>query len=104
MKKANQAPKRFNGWACKRINTVQVSVKLFGALRQFLPAGSGFNNCTLTIPEQAKLSDVLLQLPIPADKKYLVIINDERLDDKTLAEISISETDQIVLIPPIKGG
>ena len=83
---------------------MQVSVKLFGALREFLPKGSGFNNCTLTIPEQAMLSDVLVQLPIPVDKKYLVIINDERLDDKPPAEICISETDQIVLIPPIKGG
>lgn len=83
---------------------MQVSVKLFGALREFLPAGSGFNNCTLTVPEQAMLSDVLAQLNIPAGKQYLVIINDERLDEKTLAETSISETDQIVLIPPIKGG
>jgi len=83
---------------------MQVSVKLFGALRQYLPAGSGFNNCTLTVPEQATLSDVIVQLPIPMDKKYLVIINDERLDEKTLAETTISESDQIVLIPPIKGG
>ena len=83
---------------------MQVSVKLFGALRQFLPAGSGFNNCTLTVLEQATLGDVLVQLSIPADKQYLVIINDERLDEKMLTETSISETDQIVLIPPIKGG
>ena len=83
---------------------MQVSVKLFGALRQFLPAGSGFNNCTLTVPEQASLSDVLVQLPIPADKPYLVIVNDERLDEEMLAETNISASDEIVLIPPIKGG
>jgi len=83
---------------------MQVSVKLFGALRQFLPAGSGFNHCTLSIPESASLNDVLAQLPIPADKQYLVIINDERIEQTEIESTRISESDQIVLIPPIKGG
>ena len=38
---------------------MQVTVKLFGALRQFLPAGSGFNSCQLTTTENSMLEDVL---------------------------------------------
>lgn len=83
---------------------MQVSVKLFGALRQFLPAGSDFNACTLTVDEGARLPDVLEQLPIPDDKRYLVLLNDFKLDKDQYAETEISASDEIVLLPPIKGG
>ncbi|MCP4431418.1 MAG: MoaD/ThiS family protein [Gammaproteobacteria bacterium] len=83
---------------------MQVSVKLFGALRQFLPAGSQFNACHLTVDDDAHLTDVLLQLPIPDSKPYLVLLNDTKLDRHLYAETAILATDEIVLLPPIKGG
>lgn len=83
---------------------MQVSVKLFGALRQFLPAGSDFNTCRLSVNEGARLTDVLKQLPIPDDKRYLVLLNDSKLDKHQYAETEISASDEIVLLPPIKGG
>ena len=83
---------------------VQVSVKLFGALRQFLPAGSEFNACRLSVDDGARLIDILQQLPIPADKPYLVLLNDSKLDKHLYAETKISASDEIVLLPPIKGG
>ncbi|NNE63394.1 MAG: MoaD/ThiS family protein [Gammaproteobacteria bacterium] len=83
---------------------MQVSVKLFGALRQFLPAGSEFNACRLNIDDGARLTDVLQQLPIPDDKPYLVLLNDCKLDKNLYAETEISASDEIVLLPPIKGG
>ena len=83
---------------------MQVSVKLFGALRQFLPAGSDFNACRLTVEDGAHLTDVLQQLPIPDDKRYLVLLNDSKLDKDQYAGTEISASDEIVLLPPIKGG
>lgn len=83
---------------------MQVSVKLFGALRQFLPAGSDFNSCRLTVDEGARITDVLQQLPIPHDKRYIVLLNDSKLDQQRYGETEISASDEIVLLPPIKGG
>ena len=83
---------------------MQVSVKLFGALREYLPAGSGFNSCQLTIASNTMLGDVLGQLPIPEQKAYLVIINDEKINRENYASTQISENDEVVLLPPIKGG
>lgn len=83
---------------------MQVSVKLFGALRQFLPAGSDFNSCRLTVNDGAHLTEVLQQLNIPGDKRYLVLLNDTKLDKDQYAQTEISASDQIVLLPPIKGG
>ena len=59
---------------------MQVTVKLFGALREFLPAGSGFNSCQLSIASNQILGDLPSQLPIPAHKPYLLIINDQQLN------------------------
>lgn len=83
---------------------MQVSVKLFGALRQFLPAGSQFNACQLSVGDDASITDVLNQLPIPENKPYLVMLNDTRLERHLYAETKVSASDEIILLPPIKGG
>jgi len=83
---------------------MQVTVKLFGALRQFLPAGSGFNSCQLTTTANSMLEDVLGMLTIPEHKAYLVIVNDEKINRVDYASIQVRENDEIVLLPPIKGG
>ena len=83
---------------------MQISVKLFGALRQFLPAGSSFNSCQLTISVDSMLDEVLAMLPIPVSKAYLVIINDEKINREDYASTQVQENDEIVLLPPIKGG
>jgi len=83
---------------------MQVNIKLFGVLRQYLPAGSGFNSCQLTTTEHPLLNEVLAMLPIPDDKAYLVILNDEKINRQEYALTQIKENDEVVLLPPIKGG
>ena len=83
---------------------MDISVTLFGGLRSYLPAGSSFNKCTLKLDEGGALSDLLKQLPIPADKNFIVIVNDERVPRETYTDLIIQADDQIVLLPPIKGG
>jgi len=83
---------------------MQISVKLFGALRQYLPAGSSYNACKLTIAEGSTIADVLALLPIPESKAYLVLFNDTKINSDTYADTSVSAADEIVLLPPIKGG
>lgn len=83
---------------------MQVVIKLFGALRQYLPVGSSFNSCTLTVSDNAQLTDVLSQLSIPEVKAYMVVLNDVKLDKHLYAETIVSAADEIILLPPIKGG
>ncbi len=83
---------------------MQISVKMFGALRQFLPPGSQFNACRLSVDDDAMLTDVLQQLAIPHNKPFLVMYNDSKLDKDRYAETKVSATDEIILLPPIKGG
>jgi molybdopterin converting factor small subunit len=83
---------------------MQVTVKLFGALRQYLPAGSSFNSCELTTAERPMLDQLLQMLPIPDHKAYLVILNDEKINEQEYASTRVEENDEVVLLPPIKGG
>lgn len=83
---------------------MKVSVTLFGGLRQFLPAGSSFNKCKLEVPDGASLESLLERIPIPEEKPFLVIFNDEKVDAENYAGIEVSPDDDVVLLPPIKGG
>ena len=83
---------------------MDISVTLFGGLRHFLPAGSSFNKCTISIDDGSRLEALLKRLPIPPEKKYIVIINDEKIAREDYADIAIQTNDEIVLLPPIKGG
>ncbi len=83
---------------------MDISVTLFGGLRHFLPAGSSFNKCSISIDEGSNLPVLLQQLQLPPEKAYIVIINDEKVSRADYAEITIRSDDKIVLLPPIKGG
>lgn len=83
---------------------MDISVTLFGGLRHFLPAGSSFNKCDISTEDGTSLETLLQQIPIPENKPYIVILNDEKVSPENYAEIIIQEKDEIVLLPPIKGG
>lgn len=83
---------------------MNIDVTLFGGLRQYLPPGSAFNRCTLRVADDASLRSLLAQVPIPDDRPFLVILNDEKVDPADYDDIRIGSDDSIVLLPPIKGG
>jgi molybdopterin synthase sulfur carrier subunit len=83
---------------------MDISVTLFGGLRHFLPAGSSFNKCSLPLGEGEHLDALLAKLPIPADKAYIVIVNDQKVAREDYSDIIIKPDDHVVLLPPIKGG
>ncbi len=83
---------------------MEISVTLFGGLRHFLPAGSSFNKCKVNIDEGSALEALLQQLPIPTEKPYIVILNDEKVAREEYADTVVNGDDRIVLLPPIKGG
>jgi molybdopterin converting factor small subunit len=83
---------------------MQITIKLFGALRQYLPAGSSFNSCRVTTTANSMLEEVLGMIPIPEHKAYLVIVNDEKINREDYTSTRVQESDEIVLLPPIKGG
>lgn len=83
---------------------MEISVTLFGGLRHYLPAGSSFNKCQVAVDDGASLAELLDKVPVPSDKPYMVLLNDERVLDKDYGSITVRGDDSVVLLPPIKGG
>lgn len=83
---------------------MDISVKLFGGLRHYLPVGSSFNACTINLDQGANLVNLLDKVPVPGDKPYLVMLNDIKISQEQYAQTVIQDGDDVVLLPPIKGG
>ncbi len=83
---------------------MQITLKLFGSLRQYLPPGSRFDGYEINLPPGTSVDELLNQVPIPPTKPYLVILNDDKIDELNFKTIQIRENDEVVLLPPIKGG
>ena len=83
---------------------MEISVTLFGGLRHYLPAGSSFNKCSIAVDDGSSLETLLQKVPVPSDKPYMVILNDEKVTSDQYAEVTVQGDDEVVLLPPIKGG
>ena len=83
---------------------MEISVTLFGGLRHYLPAGSSFNKCRIDVDDGSSLQALLEKVPVPSDKPFMVILNDEKVTRDQFSEITVQVDDEVVLLPPIKGG
>ena len=83
---------------------MDISVKLFGGLRHFLPAGSGFNSCVISLDAGSSLDTLLEKVPVPREQAYMVLLNDTKISEEQYTETVIQDGDDLVLLPPIKGG
>lgn len=79
---------------------MQVTVVCFGALRDFLPAGSSTNEMSLEVPKDTSVRDVVQRLKAPAHLVFSALVGDERADlDETLHDGA-----RVTLMPPFTGG
>lgn len=77
---------------------MQVDVRLFGSLRQHLPADKR-GKTTLTLADGAKVQDVIDALTIP--EFVIIAINDEQAGDY---ETTLKQGDTVLLFEAAAGG
>jgi molybdopterin synthase sulfur carrier subunit len=80
---------------------MQIHIKLMGALRSKLPAGSQGNKATLELGTQATLANALEKLGLSTGQVHLVMVNGEMDHDKAR---TLKEGDEVTLFPPVAGG
>jgi sulfur carrier protein ThiS len=83
---------------------MQVTVKVFGKLRHYMPAGNSAGNYPINFDLGESLEQLITRLPLPKDRPYLVLHNDNKVDTAQFSSIQISETDDIIVLAPVKGG
>jgi sulfur carrier protein ThiS len=82
--------------------SLQVEVKLYGALRDYRPPGDGapHHPFSLTLPPATSVTTVLERLSIPEGLVNIISVNGET----AVPAHTLHDGDQIRLFPPTAGG
>ncbi len=83
---------------------MQLTVKLVGPLSRFLPPGCSNNETRLDAADGTNVSGLMKLLNLPEDLKCIVSINDEIVPIGERQSRSLSSSDYVKIIPPLKGG
>ena len=79
---------------------MEIKVKLFATLRDYLPKNSDGKSCQLEIDEKTTIKQILDQFKIPEEIPKIILVNGLRGSiDQTL-----KEGDVLSIFPPVAGG
>ncbi len=83
---------------------VRIEVKATGALADYLPASASGDLVELEVPEGATPLEVARLLGMPAEERYLVVVNGVAVPRREQATRRLEEGDRLALMPPLMGG
>jgi molybdopterin converting factor small subunit len=79
---------------------MEIEVKLFATLRDYLPKGSGQFSCRVEMDSSDTVRDVLEKLKIPEDIPKIILVNGVHSNlDRVL-----KYGDVVSVFPPVAGG
>jgi sulfur carrier protein len=79
---------------------MEIEVKLFATLRDYLPKGSSRFSCKLEIDNQTRIQDVMSRLKIPDDLPKIILVNGVHGKKDQI----LKEGDVLSIFPPVAGG
>lgn len=71
---------------------------------RFLPEGTQGNKASIDAEPAQNLSQLLSQLGVPENERLLLILNGAVVKKDDFAQTSISDGDELALMPPIQAG
>jgi molybdopterin converting factor small subunit len=82
------------------LTSMEIEVKLFATLRDYLPKGSGRFSCKIEVDDSTRVQDVLSRLKIPDEFPKIILINGVHGKKDQL----LKEGDVLSIFPPVAGG
>jgi sulfur carrier protein len=79
---------------------MEIEIKLFATLREYLPKGSGRFSCKMEVEGSTRVQDILLRLKIPEEMPKIILINGVHGKKEQVLE----EGDVLSIFPPVAGG
>jgi molybdopterin converting factor small subunit len=79
---------------------MQIEVKLFATLRDYLPKGSSRFSCKMEVDDATRVQDILSRLKIPEEMPKIILING--IHGKR--EQALQDGDVLSIFPPVAGG
>ena len=83
---------------------MKIRVKTAGLLGAYLPPGSERNRAVLRVRPGATPLDVMRQLRMPLQDRYLVSLNGTVVRSAERDTRVLEDDDQLAIMPPLKGG
>ena len=79
---------------------MEIEVKLFATLRDYLPEGSSRFSCKMEIDSHTRVQDILSKLKMPEEMPKIILVNGiHGKKDQTL-----KDGDVLSVFPPVAGG
>jgi molybdopterin converting factor small subunit len=79
---------------------MEIEVKLFATLRDYLPKGSSRFSCMMEIDGHTRVQDILSRLKIPEEIPKIILINGVH----GKKDQALKEGDILSIFPPVAGG
>jgi molybdopterin converting factor small subunit len=79
---------------------MEIEVKLFATLRDYLPKGSSRFSCKMEVDGSTRVQDILSRLKIPDEFPKIILINGVHAKKDQL----LKEGDVLSIFPPVAGG
>jgi sulfur carrier protein ThiS len=83
---------------------MKIRLKLFAALRDYLPAGATSNELELEVAEGTSLKGVTDLNAVPAKRVHLVLVNGYHVPPSAYSGTILKEGDIVAMWPPVAGG
>jgi sulfur carrier protein len=79
---------------------MEIEVKLFATLRDYLPKGSTRFSCRMEIDGKTQVQDILEKLKIPEEFPKIILVNGVHGKKEQV----LKEGDVLSVFPPVAGG
>lgn len=83
---------------------MKLTVKLVGPLSRYLPPGSEGGITQVEAEAGLTVSGLVSKLGLPEDIKCMISINDDLVPIGERQSRTLSDSDSVKIIPPLKGG
>ena len=79
---------------------MEIEVKLFATLRDYLPEGSSRFSCKMKIEGSTRVQDILTNLKIPEEMPKIILVNGIHGKKEQI----LKDGDVLSVFPPVAGG
>lgn len=83
---------------------MQITLKLYASLSDYLPASAFRNQLVLEVPDTATPQSVLLKHNVPLEMAHLVLINGSYIAPEQRDSHLLQANDVLAVWPPVAGG
>jgi molybdopterin converting factor small subunit len=79
---------------------MEIEVKLFATLRDYLPKGSSRFSCKMEVDGSTRIQDIFYQLKLPDEMPKIILINGVHGKKEQI----LKDGDVVSIFPPVAGG